>query len=178
MSREELSDMAKKMTDVRKDIYEGAANTKGLEELVDALEPKNEPPAARDYTAMEDAVIVLRAKLLEHLPEAMVDSVLMANLREVIGDDWYQMLVDHTPDVLSRSVKLPPRNNIANDDYVHLQPTGSEFGKTVKTILFCGAAISESNPPPTTYSIKKVTCPHCIVAYERKWQAFMESKKP
>lgn len=154
----------------------GLKDNRGVK--VEEVPPMNEPPVRRDYTAMEDAVVLLRAKLLEHEPAALVDSVLMAGLRSAVGDDWYQHLVDRTEDVLSKSVKLPPRNNIASDDYVHLRPTGTgDFGRTVKTILFCGAAITEHNPPPTTYNIKKVTCPHCIVAYERKWQAYMEGKQ-
>jgi hypothetical protein len=164
MGHDELIRMTELVREGRKEMFGALGNT--------------EEPQLRALYGMEDAFTLLRAKLLEHEPEALVDNVLMVGLREVIGDEWYQHLVDNTSRVLSKSVKLPPKNSIASDDYVHLKPTRSDFGQTVKTILFCGAAISESSPPPTTHSAKKATCPNCLVAYERKWQAYMDSKKP
>lgn len=71
--------------------------------------PMNESPAARDYTAMEDAVIVLRAKLLETYLECLVDDLLLQPLRDVIGEDWFEMLVNNTDKVLETEVRMIPK---------------------------------------------------------------------
>jgi hypothetical protein len=74
---------------------------------VEAMKQRmNPPPAARDYTAMEEAVIVLRAALKEHVDESFIDGILMQPLIGTIGEGWYEALVNNTDKVLGTKVKL------------------------------------------------------------------------
>jgi len=55
----------------------------------------------KDYSAMEDAVTVLRAKLIEFVDPSIVDGLLLQPLVNVIGQEWFEMLVEHTDDLLN-----------------------------------------------------------------------------
>jgi hypothetical protein len=84
--------------------YPGKSHAESIVEKAEM--PMNPPPVNRDYTAMEEAVIVLRAALLEHVDVEVVDGLLLQPLVDTIGEAWLEMLVKNTDDVLSTKVKV------------------------------------------------------------------------